>query len=101
MSLPSIQEIIEQAKTPEGRDNIVSNFRTKTHNLSIEEALNLKELLNEEVGELANQIEAALSEVHRTQGYADTDGLYDLKSDVISAYGYDGYDDGVWIDSGY
>lgn len=101
MSLPSIQEIIDQAATPEGRDNIISNFRTKTGNYSIEEALNLKMQLDEEVGELANQIEAALSEVYKTQGYADTDGLYDLKSDVISAYGYDGYDDGTWIDSGY
>lgn len=100
MSLPSIQEIIEQAKTPEGRDNIVSNFRTKTHNLSIEEALILKQQLDEDVGELVQQIEVALNEAYKLEDNS-SDHIWELKSDVISAYGYDGYDDGVWIDSGY
>lgn len=96
--LPSVKKILELAATEEGRDNIISDFRTKTDNLSIEEALFVKERLDAEVAVLVDRLEEAYE---AADDYSLSDTLYDLKMSVVYAYGYDGYDDGVWIDSGY
>lgn len=99
--LPSVKKILELAATEEGRDNIISDFRTKTDNLSIEEALIVKERLDAEVAALVNRLEEAIDVSREQDDYQLSDTLYDLKMSVVYAYGYDGYDGGVWIDSGY
>lgn len=99
--LPSVKKILELAATEEGRDNIISDFRTQTDNLSIEEALFRKQQLDAEVAVLVDRLMEAIDVSHEQDDYGVTDALYDLRYNVICSYGYDGYDDGVWIDSGY
>lgn len=98
--LPSVEEILKLAATEEGRDNIISDFRTETDNLSIEEALAVKERLDAEVAVLVDRlVEAQARADKHDSGLMDI--LYDLESDVISSYGYDGYDYGEWVSSNY
>ena len=96
--LPSVKEILKLAATEEGRDNIISDFRTKTDNLSIEEALFRKQQLDAEVAELVERLETAYQ---AADDYSLSDTLYDLKMEVVYSYGYDGYDDGEWVSSNY
>lgn len=99
--LPSVKEILKLAATEEGRDNIISDFRTKTDNLSIEEALLLKQRLDAEVAVLVDRLMESIEFSHEQDDYEVTGALYDLKYNVISSYGYDGYDDGEWVSSDY
>ena len=97
--LPSVEEILKLAATEEGRDNIISDFRTETDNLSIEEALAVKERLDAEVAVLVDRLEAAYQ---AADDYSLGDALYDLKMNVVYSYGYDGYDDdGERVSSNY
>ena len=97
--LPSVEEILKLAATEEGRDKIISDFRTETDNLSIEEALAVKKRLDAEVAVLVDRlVEAQDRADNHDSGLMDI--LYDLESDVISSFGYDGYD-GEWVSSNY
>ena len=99
--LPSVKEILKLAATEEGRDNIISDFRTKTDNLSIEEALIVKERLDAEVAALVDRLEKAINVSRKQDDYQLSDTLYGLKMRAIYSYGYDGYDDGEWVSSNY
>ena len=99
--LPSVKEILKLAATEEGRDNIISDFRTKTDNLSIEEALIVKERLDAEVAALVDRLEEAINVSREQDDYQLSDTLYDLMMRAIYSYGYDGYDDGEWVSSNY
>lgn len=99
--LPSVKEILKFAATEEGRDNIISNFRTETDNLSIEEALLLKQRLDAEVAVLVDRLEEAIDVSHGQDDYQLGDTLYDLMMSVVYTYGYDGYDNGEWVSSNY
>lgn len=99
--LPSMEEILKLAATEEGRDNIISDFRTETDNLSIDEALAVKERLDAEVALLVDRLNEAIDKGYDEDNHALVDTLCDIKSDVIAFYGYDGYDYGRWVNSNY
>lgn len=104
MTIPTIKEILEASKTEDGINSLISNFRTKTHGYTVEEALTLKQTFDSEVGEFAKQLHDAAWHLDYYEPHADwrrEEQVWSVFRELVSAYGYDNYENGSWIDSGY
>lgn len=100
-TLPSISDVLEAARTEEGCDSLVSNFRTTTGNMSIKDVVSLRIKFDQEIGEFVERIDSALQESYANSDYEVENNLWCLKQQVIEAYGYDSFDDGTWVNSNY
>ena len=99
--LPSAEEILNLVNTEEGRDKIISEFRTKTDNLSIEEAVALRTRIDFEVAALVERVEKAENQVDDSHDWETQDNLWTLRDEIATTYGYDSYKDGEWVSSNY
>lgn len=96
--LTTYEELITHCQTEKGRENLIADFRTERSNLSIQEIVALRQEFDEDVAEFLEQVDAAR---YNTEDFRLEDCLWELRRDILSAYGYDGYDDGVWVQSNY
>lgn len=99
-TLPSAEEILNLVNTEEGRDKIISEFRTKTDNLSIEEAVALRTRIDFEVAALVERVKEAGKGLTLGSNPGTVDNLWTLRDEIEIAYGYDAYDSGEWVNSG-
>lgn len=100
-TLPSVEEILNLVSTEEGRDKIISKFRTKTDNLSIEEAVALRTRIDFEVAALVERVKKAENQIEYSNDWETRDNLWGLQDEIATAYGYDSYNDGEWVNSSY
>lgn len=96
--LPTYEELITQCQTEKGRQNLIADFRTDRSNLTIQEVLTQRLEFDEDIAEFVDQVDAARNS---TEDWALEDCLYELRKDIIAAYGFDGFDDGIWVNSNY
>ena len=98
-TLPSAEEILNLVNTEEGRDKIISEFRTKTDNLSIEEALALRAHIDFEVAALVERVKKAENQIEDSFDWESQYNLCTLRDEIATAYGYDSYNNGEWVNS--
>lgn len=100
-TLPSAEEILNLVNTEEGRDKIISEFRTETDGLSIEEAVALRNRIDLEVGAFVERVQDAEYRIGMSKDWEMQDNLWTLKVNIINAYGYESYSGGYWVNSDY